>query len=555
MFKKLSWFNNLSLRVKFTIFMAIIIVQAAATVLYLRHQISVNYDATLYQQEQSDALSTITSINRNFERMVYWLTEMTVSLSDESEGKATAHKEKIIEELAVLETFNAKLAEHVEQKLPEVENQYWDGLDAYFDEDREAGAELMAIARQSSDDISAMLMEAMHNAYQNVHDVGESVKTQSSRAATLAGILLVILVVCGVLITVILINIIVKPVKRVTEVMERLSNDDFDVEIKIDGRRDEIGQMLKAVEVFKVNGLMAKELEVQKAEENKAKQKRAEYIQALTEDFDSQVKEISSALNDQAGQAQSTVNSMVDLAQVTSTQFASANESCKQADENVQQVASTVDEFTSSIREISEQVQQSNKLTTEAVDRARTANGNVENLQSDADKIGDVIGLINDIAEKTNLLALNATIEAARAGDAGKGFAVVANEVKDLAAQTAEATQEVSELVQSIQSNTGETVVAMQHVTEKIEQINQSASVIAAAVEEQNVTVQGVSSNAQQTASLNTKVIEGLESVSESSRQTEDASQSVLEAIMMISERQGDLNMLINSFLTDVKSV
>ncbi len=552
--EKLKRFDDLSLKLKFTIFMVFIIVQAAGTVLYLRYQLNSNYNAIVYQETQFKALNNISDVNRNFERMIYWLTEMTVSLADTSEAKATEHKNKIAEHLVDTKKFNPVLVEQIEVILPQVEEEYWDALDAYFDEDRESGAHLMSTARKKSDEISDTLSLAMEKAQKSALDAGESVKLKSANAIIVATVLLLILLAFATGITILLIKIIVGPVKMVTGVMERLADEDFDVEIDSGGRQDEIGQMLKAVEVFKINGIMAKELETQKEKENEEKQKRAKYIETLTASFDTEVKEITEALTDQATQVKATVSSMVELAQITNTQFTSANESSKQANGNVQQVASTIEEFTDSIKEISQQIQQSNAVTLEAVDRTEVANTNVEKLKGDAEKIGNVIGLINDIAEKTNLLALNATIEAARAGDAGKGFAVVANEVKDLASQTAHATEEISGLIEAIQGNTGETANAMQNVTEKIEQINEAAAVIAAAVEEQNVTVQGVSQSAQQTAELNLKVISGLDSVSESSEQTEGASQSVLKAITMITEKQSELSMLIYGFLTDVKS-
>jgi murein DD-endopeptidase MepM/ murein hydrolase activator NlpD len=166
----------------------------------------------------------------------------------------------------------------------------------------------------------------------------------------------------------------------------------------------------------------------------------------------------------------------------------------------VQTVAAAAEELNASIAEIGRQVQSASTMAGGAVQQAEKTNQQVQGLAEAAQKIGDVVKLISDIAAQTNLLALNATIEAARAGDAGKGFAVVASEVKNLATQTAKATEEISQQIASIQAATGEAVGAIQGIGKTIVEINQVASSIAAAVEEQNASTREIARNVQETS-------------------------------------------------------
>ncbi|MEQ9198383.1 MAG: PAS domain-containing methyl-accepting chemotaxis protein, partial [Rhodospirillales bacterium] len=168
---------------------------------------------------------------------------------------------------------------------------------------------------------------------------------------------------------------------------------------------------------------------------------------------------------------------------------------------NVQAVAAGSEELSASVREISSQVVRASQMSSEAVDQAGQSGETIAGLAKAAGKIGDVIELINDIAEQTNLLALNATIEAARAGEAGKGFAVVASEVKNLANQTAKATGEIRGLVTEVQKSTEASVTAIAVITNSIAELSQISSAIAAAVEEQSTVTDEMSGNMQTASS------------------------------------------------------
>jgi methyl-accepting chemotaxis protein len=226
----------------------------------------------------------------------------------------------------------------------------------------------------------------------------------------------------------------------------------------------------------------------------------------------------------------------------------------EEASSNVQTAASGAEELSSSIGEISRQVAQSNDYTTKAVAETENITGRVKGLDDAAQKIGDVIGLIQDIAEQTNLLALNATIEAARAGEAGKGFAVVASEVKTLATQTAKATEEIAQQIGGMQEATGGTVTAIDGIRGIIASINENASAIAAAVEQQNAATSEIARNVQQAATGTSDVSANIGNVNQGAAQTGAAASQVLSAADALTAQADELQREVQGFLSSVRA-
>jgi methyl-accepting chemotaxis protein len=201
-------------------------------------------------------------------------------------------------------------------------------------------------------------------------------------------------------------------------------------------------------------------------------------------------------------------------------------------------VASASEELTSSVEEISQQAGRAATIAGSAVEEAGRSNESINGLKAAADKIEEVVDLINDIAEQTNLLALNATIEAARAGDAGKGFAVVASEVKNLAAQTATATDDIRAHVTAIQGATTDAVTAIQGISSTIEEINDISTSISGAVEEQHAATQEVAVN--------------INAVTTATGEAERSADDVQTASHELSEQANSLNEEVNTFLADL---
>ena len=246
-----------------------------------------------------------------------------------------------------------------------------------------------------------------------------------------------------------------------------------------------------------------------------------------------------------ANDFEANVKSVVDVVDVSSKEMTNTSEAmagtASEAQNQAATVAAATEELTSSIREIAQQVSRSNNIAAEAVGEADRSNDMVRGLAEAANKIGEVVGLITDIAEQTNLLALNATIEAARAGDAGKGFAVVASEVKNLASQTARATEDISTQVQDIQGATRETVDAIQGISRTITEISEISTSISSAVEEQTAATQEVSSNIQ--------------IVEQASAQTGEATGKALVASKDLSEQADHLRQQVDAFLVQVRAL
>ncbi|CUW39252.1 putative Methyl-accepting chemotaxis protein [Magnetospirillum sp. XM-1] len=344
------------------------------------------------------------------------------------------------------------------------------------------------------------------------------------------------------------------PLKRSISTMRELADGNLAVEIPTNGRQDEIGEMIRALEIFKENGLARQRLEAAQAAEQTARNRRQEAIERLTADFNTSVFAVLQSVTATAHQLRDSAQSMTTVAEDTSRQSTVVAAAAEQASVNVETVAAAAEELAASEQEIARQVASSTEISRRAAEEAERVNGIVLSLSEATSRIGEVVTLINDIASQTNLLALNATIEAARAGDAGKGFAVVANEVKNLANQTAKATDDIVAQINSVQAVTKDAVSAIGGIGHTISSITESASAIAAAVEEQTAATGEIARNVQQASSGTREVTSSITLVNEGAATTGGAAHQLLGSADELSRQSDQLATEVRDFLTAIKT-
>ncbi|MGY8667375.1 methyl-accepting chemotaxis protein [Bradyrhizobium sp. UFLA05-109] len=344
------------------------------------------------------------------------------------------------------------------------------------------------------------------------------------------------------------------PIRKLTQAMQRLAERDYAIELAGIERGDEIGEMSRAVSVFKENMITGDRLAEEQADEQGRRERRQLAVERLIGEFEKTVTASLHTLASASGELNGTAQSMSSTAEQGSSKAASVASLSGDASSNVQTVAAATEELSASIAEISRQVAESSSIAGAAAAEADRTNGEVQALADAAQRIGDVVELITGIAEQTNLLALNATIEAARAGEAGRGFAVVAAEVKNLATQTAKATEEITGQVAAIQGATRSSVTAIQSIGTTIQRVNEIAAAIAAAVEEQGAATREIARNVQQASQGTTEVSRHISGVSQAAGQTGAAAGEVLDSAKMLSRLSDDLKREVDRFVEDLRA-
>ncbi len=384
-----------------------------------------------------------------------------------------------------------------------------------------------------------------------IDDLQAQVWAMTRRALIITGIIMLVTGVLAFLVT----QRMAAALRAMTGAMGRIAAGDFAVAIPGIGRRDEIGEMAAAVDVFKVTGMEKERLQAeQKAAETRAGAERKALMHRIAGEFEAAIGKIISMVSSTSTELEAAAGTLTATADTTQTLSGVVTAASEEASTNVQAVASASNELTASVDEISRQVTDSSNIANEAVKQAGRTDQRMTELSQAASRIGDVVKLITAIAEQTNLLALNATIEAARAGEAGKGFAVVAQEVKALAAQTARATGEISTQISGMQAATQDSVAAIKEIGGTIGHSAEIAATIAAAVEEQGAATQEIARNIHQAAHGTTEVASNIAEVNRGAGETGSAATQVLSSAQALAKESSRLEVEVEKFLRTVRA-
>ncbi len=422
-------------------------------------------------------------------------------------------------------------------------------------EDFEATAYANGPARQKSEAISALLDQLVATAEAGAAGAAQTV--DSTRADARLVVLAVVLVVFGLaaLAGVALMRGVANPIVAMTAVMKRLADGDHQIAVPAHGRGDEVGAMADAVEVFKERGLAAARLAEEQEQARRDREQRSARIESLTHDFDRRVSEVLDVVSGACTEMDTTAQSLSATAEQTDRQASAVAAASEEASASVQTVATAAEELSASIAEIGRQIAHATNVSQAATAEAERVDTLVHGLAEGSARIGEVIKLITDIASQTNLLALNATIEAARAGEMGKGFAVVAGEVKNLANQTAKATEDIGTQIGAVQAATGDVVAAIDGIVARIGEIAEVSAAIAAAVEQQAAAAQEIARNVQQAAAGTEEISSTTVGVSQVAGETGEASRQVLSASRALSAEAESLKAVVQDFLAGVRGV
>ena len=368
--------------------------------------------------------------------------------------------------------------------------------------------------------------------------------------ALVGGVALV--VVCGLLLWIL--KNATRPIEALTETMTKLSSGDLTIEIPALDRTDEVGRMAHAVAVFKRNAIEVERLNAEQATmEARSEHERIELLDRMATEFEQTVSTVLVNVTRSCARMGERAQTMAGRMTAAEDSTHTVMQATKTTSDNVQTVAAAAEELSASITEIANRVHDSAAIAADTSDAAGQTSGTIAKLSAQAQKIGSIISLIHDIASQTNLLALNATIEAARAGDAGKGFAVVASEVKNLANQTARATEEISENIQAIQAATARAVGEIKMIAEVANRSREIATGIAGAVEEQSAATREISSSVSRAAVGTQIVAENIATVDQNIADASGATRELLTASHDLADEFQTLETQVQAFVRTVR--
>ncbi len=530
-------------------------------------------DSSKQITDQVLPLITVTQdLKVNVLQVQQWLTDISATRGldglndgfDEAQANAQEFRGNLDAAIRLTKSLNKPELTAALQAMGQAFDPYYETgkkmAQAYIAEGPEGGNKMMG----DFDDVAARIQSGMDQVAIQVKQfvadrlsAGEALlsdkKAENALLQKVALVPIILSALVGFLVVLAVLRIC-RNISDMTDVMADLAQGNLDVLIPGTERKDELGHMAGAVAIFKEEAIENKNLheEKQRLDEN-ARQQRQDTMMKMADELESRVvgsmKEITAILI----QLEDMSVQMSRAADTTSTKSQAVCAASEQTTANMEAVSTSGTELSASISEISRQVSQSSELSKVAVAEAQDTNGRIEALASEVAQIDDIVKLITGIAEQTNLLALNATIESARAGEAGKGFAVVASEVKNLAQQTAKATEQISGQIAKIQSETSGAVSAIDGIAQTISRLDDYGASIAAAVDQQNSATREISHNVHEAARGNEEVSQNISGVAEAAEDTDQLAHKVSDSANLLKDASQKLRSSVQGFLDDVR--
>jgi methyl-accepting chemotaxis protein len=512
-------------------------------------------------------------LRMNVIQVQQWLTDISATRGldglndgfDTAEEQAKAFHENLDKALTLTKELGKDNLTKVLEELGREFTPYYETgkamAQAYIAEGPAGGNKSMANFDAEASKIQKGLADVLASVEVNVdqilemnHSVVDASKAKNTSSRNIAFVPIIISILVGVAAITGVLGIC-KNISQMTTTMSELSNGNLEAIVYGQGRRDELGEMSSAVQIFKENAQENVRLsEEQKAAEAQAGADRRAALLDMADNLEGRVSGSMKSISKVLENLEQTASQMSAMADQTNSQSQAVSAATEEATANVEAVSASGAELSASINEISQQVSQSSQIAQEAVTEAKHTNEMIGSLAEEVRKIESVVKLITDIAEQTNMLALNATIEAARAGDAGKGFAVVASEVKNLAQQTARATEEISSQIGMVQSRTSAAVDAINGIANTINNLNEYSSAIAAAVEEQSAATGEISHNVDEAARGTEEVSKNITGVAQAAGETGRLAHDVAGAANQVKDVSQTLRTSVQEFLDDIRN-
>ncbi len=453
----------------------------------------------------------------------------------------------------VNEVSRSVIAPAMKSELLKAGESYWPALDAYVEGTRSVQSTVEQLDRLllGLDQTTNVLVSAADDGRNRANEA--RVSAEAATLQLVIGSIIAVIVLCGI-VALVLGRSMTRQIGGITASMRELAAGDTSIEVPSTDAKDELGEMARAVLVFRDNAIERERLAAEQIAEVEARNRRSAAVDQLIRGFEDAAGKSLQALRGASGELDGASDQLDTSSGAVTSEATGATDAMEQAAASVASAAAAAEELSASIAEIAGQASKSTEVAGTAVAEAERTAQTMGSLAQAATRIGEVVNLIQAIAGQTNLLALNATIEAARAGEAGKGFAVVASEVKNLAAQTAKATEEIASQIGAIQEASGDAVDAIDKVNTVIGEMRQIAASVAAAVEEQNAAVSTIAEAVNRASDETRGGAEAMSRVGGTAQSARETAADVRSLSGRLGEEAQALDHEIRSFLDGVRA-